>query len=90
MYAHLSRIAVSGGRVDQGQVIGYVGRTGVTTGPHLDFRIIQRGNFVNPRQLVVPPDPPISEASIARFIARRDELRGALDQFSRSVELSSR
>ncbi|PIS47059.1 MAG: hypothetical protein COT17_05335 [Elusimicrobia bacterium CG08_land_8_20_14_0_20_51_18] len=49
-YGHLSRYARglrTGRRVSQGQVIGYVGSTGISTGPHLDFRIRQNGKFIN-------------------------------------------
>jgi murein DD-endopeptidase MepM/ murein hydrolase activator NlpD len=49
-YGHLSRFAYgvhSGARVAQGQVIAYVGMTGIATGPHLDFRIQQNGKFIN-------------------------------------------
>ncbi len=53
-YAHLSGYAKgirSGVRVSQGQVIGYVGASGLATGPHLDFRVQQRGRWVNPLTL---------------------------------------
>ena len=53
-YLHLSRFAKGvkvGRRVDQGDVIGYVGATGYATGPHLDFRVKRSGKFVNPRKL---------------------------------------
>ena len=48
-YSHLSRILVSGGPVRAGQVIGYVGSSGQSTGPHLHFEVTVRGRLVNPR-----------------------------------------
>ncbi|GAB7079502.1 M23 family metallopeptidase [Megalodesulfovibrio paquesii] len=55
MYLHLSRFAnglKKGARVRQGEVIGYVGATGIATGPHLDFRMKKDGNWINPTNLV--------------------------------------
>lgn len=55
MYLHLSRFASGlkrGGRVRQGEVIGYVGSTGLSTGPHLDFRMKKDGKWINPTNLV--------------------------------------
>ena len=80
LYGHMSRFArgiSSGKSVRQGQTIGYVGATGVATGPHLDFRIKQGGKFVNPGKLVVPRDPGVSSRNMAAFkatAARIDEL----------------
>lgn len=61
-YLHLSRFAKgikAGVRVKQGQVIGYVGATGIATGPHLDYRVKKNGKFVNPLKLKLPPAKPV-------------------------------
>ena len=74
-YLHLSRFAKGiypGARVEQGQVIGYVGMTGYATGPHLDYRVMKNNVFVNPRTVSLPPANPISNANMASFIDLRD------------------
>src|SRR3546814_14964118 len=51
-YAHMSRFKVSAGqRVQQGQVIGYVGSTGMSTGPHLHYELYRNGRAVDPRSV---------------------------------------
>jgi murein DD-endopeptidase MepM/ murein hydrolase activator NlpD len=73
-YLHLSRMAIkSGARVDQGDVIGYVGSTGLSTGPHLDFRIFKNNKAVNPLKVISPPGLPISRARFDDFAALRDK-----------------
>ncbi len=80
MYMHLSRIAVKvGARVAQGEVIGYVGASGLATGPHLDFRVWQHGRPVNPVKVIFPPAPPVPASALARFTALRDGLNGRLE-----------
>jgi len=72
-YMHLSKILVRNGeRVEQGERIGLVGMTGLATGPHLDFRIELRGQFLNFEKLALPPTDPVSRRDWNEFAAARD------------------
>lgn len=74
MYLHLSRVFVHvGERVEIGKTIGLVGMTGLATGPHLDFRISQKGQFLNFEKLGLPPSDPVSKRDWPEFTALRQQ-----------------
>ena len=76
-YMHLSRFAEGlkeGDFVQQKQVIGYVGSTGLSTGPHLDFRVFENGTPIDPLSIKSQPKMPISEENRAAFNTLCDSL----------------
>ncbi len=76
IYMHMSRIegGISRGvEVKQGQVIGYVGKTGTATGYHLHYGLIQGSRYVDPLRLQFPSADPIPASERARFASQRDE-----------------
>ncbi|MCI0620279.1 MAG: M23 family metallopeptidase [Acidobacteria bacterium] len=81
MYGHLSRFAAglqTGDKVQQGQLIGYVGATGLATGPHLDYRITRKGAFINPLGLKFQPSAPLRPEYLLAFEVKKQEWQGEL------------
>lgn len=86
-YLHMSRIATGikkGKHVKQGEVIGYVGSTGLATGPHLCFRFWKNGVQVDPFKIKAPPTTPISEQNLDDFVLISNVLLDELNQIQLS------
>ena len=69
-YAHLAGYAKgirAGVNVSQGQVIGYVGSSGLSTGPHLDFRVYKNGQPTDPLRIESPPEKPVEPVNLVKF-----------------------
>ena len=70
VYGHLSRFARglnAGDKISQGEIIGYVGMTGLATGPHLHYEYLSRGVHMDPQKVALPTDTPVPPAQMARF-----------------------
>ncbi|MRR13886.1 M23 family metallopeptidase, partial [archaeon] len=87
-YGHLSRFAKvirPGKTVDQGDTIGFVGRTGYATGPHLDFRVYRYNKFINPLKMKNVNGPPLRGGVLADFKRISSVRLAMLENKSRSI-----
>ncbi|RNC80142.1 MAG: hypothetical protein ED557_13255 [Balneola sp.] len=91
-YLHLNGFGPgikSGVKVKQGQVIGYVGRTGRVTGVHLDYRVYKNDQPVNPLTLELPPSKAIEESEMGKFDLTIEKYKFQLNQIGKPMLASS-
>ena len=92
-YAHLANVArgvAAGTQVEQGQVIGYVGDTGLATAPHLHYEFLRNGAQVNPARLQLPRAEPVPAELLERFAALRHAMLSRLRSLPMPVQPTQR
>ena len=90
-YGHMSAFAKGmevGKRVRQGQVIGYVGSTGLSTGAHVHYEILVNGRFVDPMRVRLPRGRSLEGSMLTAFEQERDRLEGMMSNRGSSPRLA--
>lgn len=84
-YSHLSKYASGiqkNVKVRQGQVIGYVGNTGLSTGPHLHYEVIFNGKRINPMKMKLPSGKQLKDKNLEIFLAEKNRINAAVSELS--------
>lgn len=92
-YSHMSSFAkgiAPGRRVQQGQVIGYVGNSGLSTGPHLHYEVIINGSFVDPLKIRLPRGRELEGRGLVEFKRQREQVDELMSHSVAAVSLSQR
>ncbi len=92
-YNHMSRFGrgvTEGVRVRQGQIIGYVGSTGLSTGAHLHYEVIINGHFVDPMKIRVPRGKELDGRLLADFRRQREQIEATMDKAKTATALAQR
>jgi murein DD-endopeptidase MepM/ murein hydrolase activator NlpD len=92
-YSHMNGFAkgvAEGARVRQGQIIGYLGRTGLSTGPHLHYEVLVNDNFVDPMSIRLPRGRELDQRQLAEFRKERERIDDIMRKAPQATRISER